>query len=390
LFVNTIGNHENNASGWPTYWNGSQADSTIEVTKDMVLYDFRKNIEQFANDIILASDLRKPGYDYWTNNQSGLWGHTADHIALTDEATIKIVGSHSLRAESPDSVGGFFWYPSAQNLAWDFSKIGSVNTIPTINFYARRSGAIGDLTITLETAANNWFNWSISDVLTDADEWYHVSLSIGENYNRADFEWGIVGSPSWANINYVSFTLDASSGIYVYIDDLHLSGKIVRQAYDSGNITSNNEYQRFIRNDMALDDTFKAAVDTGTAARLAKAELLRRMQTPIVGAIQIPGAVDILPGQLIRVHACQKSDGDFRINKDMRIKEIQHVFRPKPIGFRTMLNLTDDLYNAHAFGAPTATSILMEYAGALGHAEARDLKSSGIDILIPMLSKDYV
>jgi len=72
---------------------------------------------------------------------------------------------------------------------------------------------------------------------------------------------------------------------------------------------------------------------------------------------------------------------------DYRIKELKHTFQlPYPF---TDLNLTSDVTNSHAFGAPTAHSILMEYAGALGMAEARDLKGSGIDTLIPRLTKSY-
>jgi len=71
----------------------------------------------------------------------------------------------------------------------------------------------------------------------------------------------------------------------------------------------------------------------------------------------------------------------------MRIKELKHVITlPEPM---TVLNLTDDVTNAHAMGAPTQHSVLAEYVGALGHGEARDLKSSGVDILIPRLIKSY-
>jgi len=59
------------------------------------------------------------------------------------------------------------------------------------------------------------------------------------------------------------------------------------------------------------------------------------------------------------------------------------------VGFRTTLNLTNDLLNAHAFAAPTAHSLLAEYAGPLGQAEARNLKAGDLDILVPLLSKSY-
>ncbi len=54
-----------------------------------------------------------------------------------------------------------------------------------------------------------------------------------------------------------------------------------------------------------------------------------------------------------------------------------------------MLNLTDDVTNTHAFAAPDQMSLLQEYAGALGHAEAKNLKASGIDFTIDRLAKAY-
>lgn len=382
------------ATDWPRYWGGSQAASTIIVKEDMILYDFRKNVEEYANKIVLLSNLRKPGYDFWTNNQSGLWGHTATHIALTDEATVKIVGSHSLRAESPDSVGGFYWYPSSQDAAWSISSVGSEDTIPSLNFYARRSGTIAAMAVSLHTTYDtDYFNWNFAADLTSADTWYHFSLPIGPYYSRktekTEFKWSEGGSPDWSDIDCIEFSLDASSGIYTYVDDLHFTGKFVREAYNSTAITANDEYQRVIRNDIAVNDSLVASDDSGTGAQLAYAELLRRMQTPIVGVIQTPLAVDILPGQTVHIQAAQKSDDTYRIDKDFRVKELRHIIGPAPTGFRTTHNLTDDVTNSHAFAAPTRASVLAKYAGALGHAEARDLKGSGVDLLISRLSKNY-
>lgn len=152
-----------------------------------------------------------------------------------------------------------------------------------------------------------------------------------------------------------------------------------------------------IRNDVAVDGTLKASDDAGLAARIARAELLRRAQTPIVGMIRIPMTATLLPGQTVHIHACLKkgynlTDANaFKIDKDFRVKELRHIIgQGARYGrFETQLNLTDDVTNSHAFGAATQQSLLMEYAGALGHAEARDLKGSGIDPLIPRLSKAY-
>lgn len=396
LYMDTIGNHEHNASGWPTYWGGSEAASTIEVAKDMIVYDFRKNVSEYANKILLCSDLRKPGWDSWTEGRASEWGYFSGNGLgvhnITDEASVKIVGDHSIRLEAK-GIYHFRW-PGSGSAAWEFDNIGSKNKSPFINFYVRRNAAFALIRFCLHTDNTNYFYRTITSDIADANKWYQFSFPVGKWWrnwlDKTEFLWSTYLNPSWDNINFLSFELSQiNDNKYVYVDDLHFSGKIIREAYDSTAISNNNEYQKVIRNDMALDDSMKASDDSGTAARLAYAELLRRKQTPIVGMIQIPGAVDILPGQLVRIHACKKSDGDFRINKDFRIKELKHIFAKSPTGFRTILNLTDDLKNSHAFGVPTAHSLLMKYAGALGHAEARDLKGSGIDIEIPRLSKNY-
>jgi len=69
------------------------------------------------------------------------------------------------------------------------------------------------------------------------------------------------------------------------------------------------------------------------------------------------------------------------------VKEVRHQFTAR--GASTVLNLTDDTTNSHAFAAPDQMSLLLEYAGALGHAEAKNLKVSGIDFEIPRLTKSY-
>jgi len=396
LFINTIGDHENDASGWPTYWNSSQADSTIEVSQDMILYDFRKNVEEYANKIVLCSALRKPGYDYFTENQSALWDTTA--CTLTDDAATKIVGTHSLKMEPSNLIDDMLaWYPSGKDAAWDFTKCGSVQTIPQVSFYARRDQDLGSTSgIRMATDdANYFFIIPLTNYITAQDEWIAMNFPIGPYWNLETnegrrFRWAESGSPDWSDIDYIMFRKPSQSQTgTLWIDDLHFTGKIIREAYDSTAITNNDEYQKVIRNDIAVNDTIKASDDSGTAARLAYAELLRRMRRPTVAIIQTPLAIDILPGQLVHTHACKKSDNTFRIDKDLRIKEIQHIIRPEPEGFSTTLNLTDDVYSTHAFGAPTRASILAKYAGALGHGQARDLKGSGIDILIPRLSKNY-
>lgn len=394
LYVKKI-DADHSDGNWDRYWGGTQANSTITVKKDMVLYDFKKNVEEYANRILLCTDFRKPGYDYWAEDAdtTGLWDESDGDITLSDDTTNYIVGSDSLKFTAAANKGPDCFYPTtAAN--WDFTKISSENNPAYISFYARRTNNAHHA-VTLElwtTNSSNYFFRTLFNTASDTSlmpndsEWYHLEFPLlGER-------WGVFGSPDWANIDFINILFNntgyAGANDF-WLDDLHFRGKIIRDASDTSEIAANNEYQRVIRNDTAVDDSMVASDDSGMAGRLAYAELLRRSQTPIVAVIQIPMAIDILPGQTVAIDACQKSDDSYRIDQDFRIKEVNHIIGPPPVGFRTSLNLTSDVTNTHAFGAPTPYSLLIEYASALGHSEARDLKGGGIDPLIPRLEKTY-
>jgi len=308
------------------------------------------------------------------------------------------------------AIDPYIWYPAGFDADWDFTKCGSSDTIPHVDFYARRSDSLGPLnrfffTSTDETQDRYYLD-DLDNYITAVDEWFHLSIPIGPYYSVDDetrrFRWVDDGGAfDWADVKGLGFFFDCggfAGDIRLYIDDIHLNGKVIREAYSSADITAKGlEKQRVIRNDVAVDDTIKASDDSGTAAQLAYAELLRRMQSPLVATIQTPLAPTILPGQTVHIHACLKKGyklmdaSALRIDKDFRVKEIRHLIGPlaKYNGFETRWNLTDDVTNSHAFSVPTAYSLLKRYAGALGHAEARNLKGSGIDTLIPRLTIDY-
>jgi len=387
---------------WDRYWGGTEgtdpgtaASSTIEVAKDMVVYDFKKNPhpDSYANHIVLSSKFRMPSEDYWTEDHGGiaLWDDDGN-VNMSDSAT-HIVGSHSVLLEGT-AILGEAWYPAAQNAGWDFTLCGSQNTVPTLNMWLRRNKDLGLTSVDLYTAAGNWFSMydSITSYIPSANEFCFLSLPIGPYHAVHDEftkkRWYIgAGAPDWADINWIQFSFPADNTLDLYVDDLHFSGVIVREAKDTSEITDHKPWQKIIRNDTAVNDTLVASDDSGTAARLAYAELLRRSQTPTVGIIQLPLAPTILPGQTLHIHACKKSDGTFRIDADYRVKEVRHTIDNR--GFLTTLNLTSDVTNTHAFGAPTAYGLLKQYAGALGHSEARNLKGGDLDNLIPRLTKSY-
>lgn len=410
LFINTIGAHENNASGWPTYWKSSQAASTLTVTEDMVLYNFDKNLMEYANHVLLYGPLRKPAFDYWTERAAAdsLWDVTqdggADTIAVTDDTTpfgsTARVGSNALQAQLINSkTDGYFFYPaSAWNL--DLTKIGSENTLPRLRFsIAKDQARISNIIIHLGTGTGvtDCYYHTLTTAVSAVDKWFEFDLPVGTYYDSdlatrdALGTWSVNGSPDWADIDYIKFRLSSTTtGDSVWVDDLHFYCDCMCRAAKLSTI-SPEEYQKVVKCDVALDDTMKegtpGTTDTGTIARLAYAELMRRQKQPIVGVIQTPLAIDALPGQLVHTHACEQSSGSYRIDKDMRVVELRHIFDNQ--GARTLWNLTDDVDNSFAFGAPTGASLLHDLAGALGHKEAKDLKGGTIDPLVYKLTESY-
>jgi len=389
LMVKEI-DQNHSSTNWDRYYGGSQANATIEVAQDMILYDFNKNVEEYANSIVLSSMFRKPSEDRWTESGHALWGEGGGGNGLSSSAVAGefIVGSNSLKHLTDGAVTQTF-FPSAKNAGWNLNNIGSPNTVPTLNFYINMSSILADLDIHLYTGVGNSYYYDLDNNMTLASKLYHFSLPVGKYHNyRTDFEWTATGAPDWANINWIEFEWDGVLNDYINVDDLHFSGVVVREARDTSEITANDLHQKVIRNDTAVNDTMIASDDSGTAAQLCYAELLRRSQTPIVGMIQIPMLPDLLPGQTLHIHACKQEDGTFRINKDMRVKDLRHIVN-STAGFTTILNLTDDVTNTHAFGVPNQYTLMKQYAGALAHSEARNLKGGALDNAIPRLSVNY-
>jgi len=396
-------NADSTDSEWTRYYGGSQATATLEVGSDFILYDFQKSTEEYANYIVLSSAFRKPAVDIWCEDGGPAWGETEANSTTYSHSQYK-VGSHSLRMNSPGGGGGRAYFPSNHVAAWDFTKCGTHDDIPHLNFYVYATSTdFYDNLVELSTdnpawgGDNDFFYFQWNQLITpQANKWFYISLPVGPYWGidpaiaDTGWEWlnGVDGGQLWTEINGIVFEVEPNAGVYAYIDDLHLAGKIVREAIDTSEITATKRArQYFIRLDSAVDDTLLATDDSGTAARLAKAELYKRSQQPYIGKIEIEGAETLLPGQTLHIHACKKADVTHRIDLDMRAKELRHRFLGN--GLRTEVNLTSDVTNSHAFAVPSAYTVLKEYAMALGHAEAKDLKASGVDRTLPRLSKNY-
>jgi hypothetical protein len=411
LWIDTIGAHTVDTTNWPTWWNTNQDGSTLVEGTDFVGVNFSKRIRDFANKIVLISGFRKPGYDYWTEYQgvvgkggSALWGN--DGITnINDENVDFVVGAYSLEFDMDSPPGtGRAYYPSTEDAAWDLTKCGSSETIPTINFYFKKDANCNEPSCSCRLFTTDhdtdYFYWVFSTWGSDPNgEWIHRSMPIGPYWKTAQEDrrhrWvagtGAIAAPGgaadWADINGVAFrvTADPATDTEFLIDDLHISGKIVREAYNSTSIAANTEYQKILRMDIAIDESLTASDDTGTAGLLAYNELLTRQTTPVVGQVTTPGIVDVLPGQKIHVHADQQASDTFRVDSTFRIKEIVHSFTQT--GFTTTLDVTDDLTNTFAFGYMNMVRTLAK--AFYIDPEAQNLKASGVDTLVSRLSKDY-
>lgn len=394
LFINTIANHENNATGWPTWWRVNQAGSTLVEGIDFTKTFFHKKLNNFANKIILYCNLRKPGTDNWTEDLGPVWGN--DNLATVDYSAVQfIVGSHSLRMIVNPLNTGEAYHPGTEDAAWDLEKIGSPESIPTVNFYYYQDINIDEANTSIRlftTDHDNDYFESVFSTWTDRDnEWIHRSLTVGPHWKTKDeqrrYRWTAVGAPDWADINGVAFHLtgDPIEQSTLYIDDLHLAGKVIREAFNSTSITANDEVQKIIRYDVAVDDALEEANDTGTAGQLAYGELLTRQYIPTVGIFTTPLAEDALPGQLIHTHSDWYSAGNWRINMDMRIKEIIHSYTVE--GAFTTWDVTSDVLNTFGIGYNDALTTYHKIMHT--DPDMKNLRTSGLDPYVQRLSIDY-
>ena len=464
LYVDQIGNHT--VAGWSTWWRTNQAGSTLTEGIDFLEATFPKNGKGYANKVLLFTDLRKPGYDYWTEDSGGskLWGNTG-FTSITDDntATYFLVGSHSVKLLQNGGAPGMAWilasslsgnaaaaqpdvavtdasafkvgdsvhlwdnnplsedkiigsiagntltmtvnltnaYATASNAhctknsGWNLSKVGSQENAPHLNFYSLINTNISTATTYIRlftTAFDTDYFWSQFCVgnSTTAGEFTHHSMPIGKYWKtkeKSGTSWTKVGNADWENINGIAFYTYNAGPVgngTIWIDDLHISGKLIRESYNSTEIAATPEIQKTVRLDVAVDDSMKETDDTGTAARLAYAELLNVQTVPTTGTIHIKGAQDILPGQQVYIQA-HKHYSTYAIGDTFRVTQAIHSFKNNQ--FSTQLDLTDDLVNSFSAGPAEQLSALAKVLYV--DPEAKSLKSSGIDALVERLSVDY-
>jgi hypothetical protein len=416
LRIKTIGTQQ--AQGgfgggdWGIYYGGSTSAVTLTEGVDFFDYTLTKPTHAYANNVVLAFDLRKPAYDYWTEDSGGqaLWGNDS-LTALTDTAAAGefVVGSHALKANItfPD-ISGRCYYPSAENAAWDVTKWGSEANPPTVDFYFYKTGGatrVNEAATTIRMCTTDhdtdYFYCVFSTWSADPDdEWIHRSIPIGPYWNTVEetrmFEWvngtGAVeaggGNGVWTTINCIAFRVTpvAPENCDFIIDDLHFSGKAIREAVDTSEVTANNEYQHAIISRTPLDDTAVAATDTGMAGQLCHAELLRRAAPPRQLQCTVPLQVNLKPGEQYSVYL-GKTASSYKINGvDFRVTGYTH--RINEGGRTTTLTMTDDVLNSFPLTAGDQRKLLNEYL-LENNAKATDMQGGDVDLLVPHLRKTY-
>jgi hypothetical protein len=408
LLVTTVGAHHAGAisNGWTTYYGGSQAKATLEQGLDFTGFNFQKLIPE-ANHIVYYGLWRRPSSgDGWTEANAANWlieNDAGSTLVLTDDS-VHQVGAKSLMAYnnySPPAGTSYYSWPHNKLAAWNFN-VGTSIYIPYLSFYARRhekNYGISWWGVYLKTDDSNYFSYvllsSTASQLPTNDTWYYFHLPIGPAWRTpSDFAWTITGNPDWANINRIEFYLTApyyDAGDYMYyIDGLHFGDiPICRIAKNSTNITVNNLRCKPVIDDIGKDDSLNAADDSGLMAQMALAELLRSQTTPIVGTVTVAFIKDLLPGQLLHIHAKKTASGSFNINKDMRVTKVEHSWNNK--GVVTKISLTDDVINANTRSSYTDINTVFKAIRPDSQDRQATSISRGIllDTTVPIFEKDY-
>ena len=408
LRIKTIGTQQAHGGfgggDWGIYCGGSNNAVSLYEGEDFINYSLSSPTDQYANSVVLVSDFRKPAYDYWTEDSGGAALWTDSTLDVTDSAAEFIVGSHSLRMETQDGppVDGYTYIAPETAEPWNIEAWGSEKNPPRVNFYIHKNGDLGealsDIRFFTTDVNNDYFQCLFSTWTENDDEWIHKSIPIGPYWASTDeskqYRWADSnpGTTDWADINGFAFVITGggvATHAILYVDDLHFSGKIIREAVDTTEVTAYDEYQYKVISNTPLDDTCVAATDTGMAASIAYAELLRRVSPPRTLICNIALRPELKPGEHFKVYCEKTLGGAYNVNGvDFRVLRYEHHISQPPQGAFTTLYLTDDVLNSYPLTHVDAQGVLNEYM-LENNSKATDMKGGGIDLLIPHLRKTY-
>jgi len=376
------------APDWSLWYRGTSNDNgqaTITLGDDADLIDYEEQKEE-CTEILYYGVFRRPGNgDLWTESTTG-WS-SSDYITLSFDTTNFAVGTGSIKALRNDPTGTpLRWrYPSTEDAAWDFTKIGDANHVPTLNFLASRHG-LTSVSVYLYTDGSNAYKFTIYNsvggptYLAAQDSFYSFEIPIGPYWKNKDttrdYRWSVeAGSLDWSNVNWIEFGLTGLENEYCNIDSLHFGN--VPLCRVAKNTSFPFTRMKTIVDDIGKDDSLLASDDSGTMAQLAYAELLRSQKTTYTNIVKVPMLPDALPGQ------------QFSLNGETyRATEIMHEI--KNGDYTTTLTLTSDLTNSYT--RRRYEDLNRQYNNFLPKYQTRaatNISSGSIDYRVLRLEKDY-
>lgn len=413
--------------GWSNYICGQSTATALATlvqagrTKKGDFHDFNfQTLDQLANYIVYYSECYNPATrDLWTENNSVDWAcDVASAITDANAAGYVMAGSWSIKPYKLAAGPYSCWYPSTVDLGLNLTALGGKYCIPVLVFWFLRNANSDYLQV-----------WLLSDttginaqgdlrgffcrlkVPTDTDDgatkhpWKQYILPIGPYWYLAKANtsfasdcdpyipgWVNWRTGDWTNIKAIMFDLNATGNpSYTWIDGMHFAGFILRGAKDGTSITANKLRTRPITDPFAKYDTLLASDDSGTAAQLAKAELLRARTEPMLGTFKTRMVRNALPGQFLHVHARPNWDeSTYNINRDVRLTQIVHTIDGTLGGAISDWEVTSDLINSMTRQSYTSMNeMLKAIRPEFQDRQASGIKMRDIDITQAILEKDY-
>jgi hypothetical protein len=384
-------------ANWHKYYNAAAAGDDAKLYQGLDFLEYQlEPIGPEANYILYYGQWRRPSNgDFWTENQSALWGIGGNQTKGDDAVTYQ-VGDYSLYTTTTvNPVGPIsLYYPSGQDAAWDLSSFTEFNT-PYLNFYCyKEAGFVNTIGVRLATNAANYYYTELS--MPNDESWYHFSLPVGPYFRSQEVTlehlWTANGAPDWGDMDYLEFyAVDAQVNTKLIVDGVHFGDAAVcRVAYNSTKIASDKLKTKLITDDIGKDDSLKAADDSGLIAQMAYAELLRCQTSGLVGWVKTLMIKDLLPGQIFKIYAKKTSGGTYNINgTEMRVLKI--IQEGSEAGFTSTIYLTDDLSNSHPrplyedWNKVVSAAVRPEFQDR----QASSMKAGTVDVRVARLAVDY-
>ena len=386
---------------WDKYYANTQAKSTLTQGMDFTTFRFQK-MEQEANYILYYGKYVKPTHERWTEGADceTFWAKTlGSGMTLTDNNVEELIGDYCLEIDVPDASVDVIRAPPGDQ-AWDITKWGGFYNIPWLSIYTKFGAfAPASITVRMCTNAANYFQTSLGP----SADWEHWQVPLGPYWHNsklaADSSWrgwtGVGGGEDWADIDYVGLDINGTIGndAKMYVDGFEMYGWLLRAAtrdYGATPFTALNPVKiKTIVDDVAKDDSGKAADDSGTIAQLAYAEFLRCSTTPTVGTVTLPTLLkDALPGHWFHIDAKPDAAGTYQIDADHRTPKLVHTFGKQ--GYGTTLTLTSDLNNSHPrLMYDDYNKVIAVNRPNFQDRQATNMKAMEIDITQEILETQY-